>query len=289
MVETATATEAAFDAFAAAAYDPALYRHHGVDEGIAGLADCTDEVIARYHEQGYLTIQHVLTPEEIQAALAGLLDLIDGTRPEFRHIQFESGARALLPTMAADQKQDLVRKIFSFVDYEPRLRAVAEQPGILAVVRRILGEEPLLFEDKALIKPPKIGREKPWHQDHAYWNLPLNTRVVTVWIALDEATVENGCMEVIPGSHREGPVVHFRRRDWQICDTQVGVNRVVAAPVAPGGCLFFDSYLHHGTPANRSAQRRRALQFVYVPASAARISAAERLAVFGSEGKNVTC
>lgn len=289
MVDTASAAETAIDAFAAATYDPVLYRHHGVDEGIAELADCTDAKIARYHERGYLTIQHVLSPEEVEAALAGLLDLIDGRRPEFRHIQFESGARALLPTMAADQKQDLVRKIFSFVDYEPRLRAVAEQPGILAVVRRILGEEPVLFEDKALIKPPKIGREKPWHQDHAYWNLPLNTRVVTVWIALDPATIENGCMDVIPGSHQEGPVVHFRRRDWQICDTQVGVQRVVAAPVASGGCLFFDSYLHHGTPANHSAQRRRALQFVYVPASAARISAAERLAVFGSEGKNVTC
>ena len=65
--------------------------------------------------------------------------------------------------------------------------------------------------------------------------------------------------------------------------------RVAAAPLAPGGCLFFDSMLHHGTPANASPQRRRALQFVYVPASAVRITQAERLAVFGSEGKDVTC
>ena len=63
----------------------------------------------------------------------------------------------------------------------------------------------------------------------------------------------------------------------------------MAAPLAPGGCLFFDSLLQHGTPANSSSQRRRALQFVSVPASAARISQAERLAVFGGEGKGVTC
>ena len=55
----------------------------------------------------------------------------------------------------------------------------------------------------ALLKPPR-GREKPWHQDHAYFNLPLDTPIVGVWIALDEATPENGCMHVIPGSHREG-------------------------------------------------------------------------------------
>jgi phytanoyl-CoA hydroxylase len=63
----------------------------------------------------------------------------------------------------------------------------------------------------------------------------------------------------------------------------------VAAPVAPGGALFFDSFLHHGTPANTSLQRRRALQFVYVPASAARITQTERLAIFGGEGKGITC
>ncbi|HEY8743993.1 MAG TPA: phytanoyl-CoA dioxygenase family protein [Chloroflexota bacterium] len=213
----------------------------------------------------------------------------DGKHPDFRHIQFEAGARSRLGSLSVDEKQDAVRKIFRFVDDEPRLRAVAEHPAILAVVRRLLGAEPVLFEDKALIKPPRIGREKPWHQDHAYWNLPLDTPVVTVWIALDPATVANGCMLVIPGSNREGPVVHFNRRDWQICDTEVGVNRAVAAPLAPGGCLFFNSYLQHGTPANRSPQRRRALQFVYIPAGAARITQGERLAVFGSEGKDVTC
>jgi phytanoyl-CoA hydroxylase len=278
-----------FDEFAPAEYDAALYRPHGIATGIDGFASFGDEDVAAYEDQGFLIINNLLSPAEVQSALAGLLDVIDGTYPGFRHIQFEAKARQVLATLSADQKQDLVRKIFNFVDYEPRLKAIAEHPHILAVVRRLIGEEPALFENKALIKPPRIGREKPWHQDHAYWNLPLDAKVVTVWIALDPATIENGCLFVIPGSHREGPVVHFRRRDWQICDDHVAVARVVAAPLAPGGCLFFDSMLHHGTPANSSPLRRRALQFVYVPASAARISQAERLAVFGSEGKDVTC
>jgi phytanoyl-CoA hydroxylase len=84
-------------------------------------------------------------------------------------------------------------------------------------------------------------------------------------------------------------VVHFRRRDWQICDASVLLGRVAVAPLQPGGVLLFHSLLHHGTPANASPQRRRALQFVYVPASLGRISAAERLAIFGSEGKDVEC
>lgn len=281
--------EGRFDEFAAVSYDGGLYAQHGLAATFEAGDALTEEQLGAYEEHGFLAVEHLLSPDEVQSSLAGLLDLIDGQYPGFRHIQFEAGARAVLGGMAAEEKQDLVRKIFSFAAYEPRLKAIAEHPRLVDAARRLLGEEPLLFEDKALIKPPRIGREKPWHQDHAYWNLPLGTRAVTAWIALDAATVDNGCLFVIPGSHREGPVVHFRRRDWQICDTQVPTGRVVAAPLAPGGCLFFDSLLQHGTPANSSLQRRRALQFVYVPAGAARISQEQRLAVFGGDGKGVTC
>lgn len=283
------ADERAFDQFSGATYDAHLYRYHDLASGIVASSTFAEEHVAIYHEAGFLAIHNLLSPAEVQASIDGLLDLIDGRRAGFRHIQFEAEARSLIATLPKEKKQDLVRKIFNFVEYEPRLQAIAEHPRILEVVRKLIREEPVLFENKALLKPPQIGREKPWHQDHAYWNLPLGARVVTVWIALDPATTENGCLYVIPGSHREGPVVHFRRRDWQICDTGVQTTRIVAAPLPAGGCLFFDSMLHHGTPTNASPQRRRALQFVYVPASVARISQAERLAVFGSEGKDVTC
>jgi phytanoyl-CoA hydroxylase len=280
-----------FDEFAGEEYDLRLYESHGIAEGIRGyeaFAAAPARHVEAYREHGYLVVHDLLTAAEVQSSLAGLLDLIDGKRAGFRHVQFEGKARDRLG-MAADAKLDLVRKIFSFVEYEPRLREIAFHPTILAIVRHLIDAEPGIFEDKALIKPPRIGREKPWHQDHAYWNLPLAAKVCTVWIALDPATTANGCLYVIPGSHREGPVVHFRRRDWQICDDHVQTQRVVAAPLAPGGALFFDSMLHHGTPANDSPQRRRALQFVYTPERCARITQAERLAVFGSEGKDVTC
>lgn len=284
-----TLDDTRFDEFVGSGYDAKLYEEHGLARRFTADERLSEEQTAFYESHGFLALEHLLSAGEVQAALDGLLDLIDGRQPDFRHIQFETGARALLNGMAKEGKQDLVRKIFRFTAYEPRLKAVAEHPRLLAAARQLLGEEPVLFEDKALIKPPRIGREKPWHQDLAYWNLPLGTRIVTAWLALDPATLDNGCMYVIPGSHRDGPVVHFRRRDWQICDDQVATSRVVAAPLAPGGCLFFDSLLQHGTPANSSPQRRRALQFVYIPASAARISQEERLAVFGGEGKGVTC
>jgi phytanoyl-CoA hydroxylase len=284
-----TIPEGAFDDRSAADYDPALYVHQGIAETIDGWDAVTPEQEVRFHEQGFLAIENAFTPEEVQAALDGMLDLIAGKYPGYRGIQFEAGTRSLLPTLSPEQRQDIVRKVSRFTQWDARLHAMATHPKLLALSERLIGDKPGLFEDKALIKPPRIGREKPWHQDHAYWNLPLDAQVVTAWIALDAATVENGCLYVIPGSHREGPVVHFNRRDWQICDDQVQTHRAIAAPLKPGGVLLFNSYLQHGTPANDSPHRRRALQYVYVPSTAGRITPAERLAVFGSDGKNVEC
>src|SRR5688572_747247 len=278
-----------FDDFRGAGYDPHLYDHHDVATALDGWDALTDEAVALYEKQGFLAIDNAFTPDEVNAALDGMLDVIGGKYPGYKGIQFEAVARELLPTLSPEQKQDVVRKISHFTQWDARLHAIATHPKLLAACERLIGDKPGIFEDKALIKPPKIGREKPWHQDHAYWNLPLDAKVVTAWIALDHASLENGCLFVIPGSHREGPVVHFKRRDWQICDDQVQRERVVAAPLKPGGVLLFNSYLQHGTPANASPKRRRALQFVYIPSTIGRITPAERLAVFGSEGKDVQC
>jgi phytanoyl-CoA hydroxylase len=278
-----------FDEYAGGDYDPRLYRHTGIAEALQGWDAVTEEQIARFHEQGFLAIDGAFTQEEIDGALEGMLDLIEGKHRGYRGLQFEAGARALLPTTPREDKQDLVRKLSNFTQYDARLHAMATHPRVLSLVETLIGDKPGIFEDKALIKPPKIGREKPWHQDHAYWNLPLDAKVVTAWIALDEAGLDNGCLFVIPGSHREGPKVHFKRRDWQMCDDQVETHRVLAAPLKPGGILLFNSYLQHGTPANSSPKRRRALQYVYIPSTIGRITPAERLAVFGSEGKDVEC
>ncbi|MEZ4870327.1 MAG: phytanoyl-CoA dioxygenase family protein [Caldilineaceae bacterium] len=271
-------------------YPTGLYTYTGIATGVDGFASITDAHVAQFHAQGYLVVHNAFAPAEVQAGLEGLFSLIAGNNPGFKGLMFEKKAQDMdVDSLPPEERQDYVRKFMWFVDYEPRLQALASHPQLLGAVQRLIGEEPALFQDMALIKPPRIGREKPWHQDHAYFELSLTTTVVGVWIALDEATTENGCMVVYPGSHRAGPVVHFQRRDWQICDTHTREQEILAVPLKPGGCLLFHSLIHHGTPANVTTQRRRAVQFHYKPASALKTSKAERLAVFGAEGKDVTC
>ena len=96
-------------------------------------------------------------------------------------------------------------------------------------------------------------------------------------------------MHVLPGSHRRGPQLHFMRRDWQICDTDIAGQPQHFLPMDPGDLLLFDAKLAHGTPTNVTQEIRWAVQFHYVPAGALETSEAERLAAFDGEGKDVTC
>jgi phytanoyl-CoA hydroxylase len=259
------ATEAALDfSQEVPAHAPELYQPVGVVESIHTL-DAFDEIaLAQYHRDGFVAIEDAFTAQEVGDAKEALNDLIMGKIEGYNGIQYESKSRDLLPTLSLENRMDAVRRFWGFVDFDPRLGAMARNPKLMRIVEMIVGDMPVLFQNMALIKPPRIGVEKPWHQDQAYFDYPIGTRIVGVWIALDAATVENGCMRVLPGLHREGPL-------------------------RPGGLLLFDGLLPHGTPTNSSPNRRRAVQFHYLNQSAQKTSCEERLAIFGSEGKDVSC
>lgn len=261
-------------------------RHHATV--LAGIDAIGPAEMARYDTEGYLAVGSAVPGGLIADAHDGIMALL--LDPRGAGIEFEAWARDRLEHLDGDARLDAVRKFMEFVDHEERLRALASYPPLLTVVRRLLGSDDIaLFQDMALLKPPGGGREKPWHQDNAYFPIRPGSPIIGVWIALDNATPENGCMHVVPGSHRDGPVTHFQRRDWQICDTDVRASEDVVVPLPAGGVLFFHGLLHHGTPSNRTAVRRRAVQFHYVPAAVARISNDERMLIFGSEGKDVSC
>jgi ectoine hydroxylase-related dioxygenase (phytanoyl-CoA dioxygenase family) len=263
---------------------PELYDYRAVAQTIDSFESITEADLTDYREQGFIAVENAFTRQEIDDALAGLDDLIAGKIPEYKAIQFRADARERLNQLSFEERLDAVRRLLSFTEYESRLKAMALHPGLLKVVFNLLGAEPELFQSMALIKPPR-GREKPWHQDHAYFELEPQTPVVGVWIALDPAGIENGCMRVLPKWRRRGVITHFQIRDWQIRDEEMeGLqDQRIAVPLSPGGCLIFDSYLPHGTPSNFTETRRRAVQFHYCPKGSPRITNEERLAVFSQK------
>ena len=291
-VSTTSSVPAHTDDESGGDYPEDLYRFDHVATTVPAPDRFDDLQVQRYRDEGYLAVSSLLSQAEVDDTLDALAAVLADPGAAGA-VQYESWARAGIEELTPAERMDAVRKFMWFTGHEPRLHALAHSERIRSLVAQFAGmdgpQDMVLFQDMALLKPPGGGREKPWHQDNAYFTFEPGTPIVGVWIALDAATAANGCMHVRPGTHREGPVVHFRRRDWQICDTDVQPTRDVTVPLEPGGALFFDGLIHHGTPANRSDTRRRAVQFHYVPASVEHVSEERRLTIFGSEGKGVTC
>jgi phytanoyl-CoA hydroxylase len=244
-----------------------------------------------YQREGYLAMEGLLDADEIAAAKTALSDLIarDDLAAHGVGVQIEPYYRDGLVDERVIDPELRVRKVWLFAPVEPRLAVIAEHPKLMPVLDQLIGAGHRMIQDMALIKPPLHGSEKPWHQDTAYFDyLPLGG-IVGVWIALDEATVDNGCMQVIPGTHLEGPAPHFHERDCQIADERVQVSRAVVVPLRPGGALFFSGLLHHGTPPNLSGDRRRALQYHYAAATCRNMTIEEHAELFNEGGAYAGC
>ena len=297
-------------------HDPGLYAFERQDEGVPAAEAGLAATLERYREDGFLMVRGLLPEHEVLAARSELEAMARADRPGCAMIWYEGALRdhiALDPRrdreidgrhggvgFAAGQEADRlpaidpelrarhVRKFMGFVEQKAALGGLARQPDLMALVERLVGSEPVLFQDMALVKPAQ-GREKPWHQDHAFFNVALDTPIVGVWIPMGEVTPENGCMHLLAGGHKAGPRIHVKRRDWQICDTDVPTRGRVAVPMQVGDVLLFDGKIPHGTPINRTDDFRWAVQYHYRPAATVETDDAVRLAAFGSEGRNVTC
>lgn len=187
-----------------------------------------------------------------------------------------------------------MRKAMGFAKYSRPIRERAvEDPRLNSLVRALLGDADFeLYQDMALLKPPGGGREKPWHQDAAYFNLAADARVVGCWIALDAATPDNGCLVFERGGHARGELPHFPVRDYQLCDAEPRRD-VVACPLPPGGLVVFHGRVPHGTATNASPRPRNALQLHWVASATAALVPQDapggRVARFGGAARGLAC
>ena len=142
---------------------------------------------------------------------------------------------------------------------------VANHPPLLDMVEQLIGPDFLLWGMTFFGKPASTGKPIPWHQDGDYWPIrPLAN--ISVWIAMDECTVENGCLRYIPGSHkmkRVGRHVDTNQNEMllekALHPSEFQESRSRDLLLQAGQMALFDVFLVHGSNANRSPQRRAAL------------------------------
>jgi ectoine hydroxylase-related dioxygenase (phytanoyl-CoA dioxygenase family) len=144
---------------------------------------------------------------------------------------------------------------------------------ILDMVEDLIGSDIILWGCHMFCKTSGDGLEVPWHQDGHYWPIrPLAT--CTAWVALDFSTPENGAMRYIPASHKSHThYTHYTDNSNRLVLNQAlmpgQIDESLAKPVIlePGQISLHDVYLVHGSPANRSNQRRAGLAIRYMPAT----------------------
>lgn len=150
---------------------------------------------------------------------------------------------------------------------------LARHPGILDQVESVIGEDIVLWGCQLFCKPAADGMEVPWHQDGQYWPIrPLAT--CTVWIAIDDSVVENGCLRVVPGSHHGSQVYshHTDNRErltltQAVDDEHLQQSEPVDVVLEAGQMSLHDVYLIHGSNQNTSPRRRAGIAIRYMPGS----------------------
>lgn len=221
---------------------------------------------AHFRRDGHLIVEGLLADPEIVAARSNLTRLVTqadelGQHASGYHLDLE-------PSLAAGVDRELgIRKFRDLGQADQFFWDLVRAPAVVRRVAALYGDGCRMIQTMALVKPPEIGSAKDWHQDIPYFPLSETHTCVGVWIALDDATLENGCMQVIPGSHHLGPVAHVQGpTGWRLEPTLCAhlAPAVRALPMRAGSALFFDARLLHFTDSNRSRLRRRALQNHYV-------------------------
>jgi hypothetical protein len=200
--------------------------------------------VETFRREGYLVYQEPVLPADKFAALKTCFE----------------GLLSQLPGGEHPEAMDVPH----FVHHE--LLAWALDDAILDLVEPIIGPDIALFSTHFICKPKGNGKRVPWHEDSWYWKGLLDPmEVVTVWLAIDPSVRENGCMMVIPGTHRTGQKGFSNYRGVDLATNVfnaeiVQEHRTAGEPVyielQPNQCSLHDARIQHGSEPNTSSLRR---------------------------------
>ncbi|MBV7338921.1 phytanoyl-CoA dioxygenase family protein [Chloroflexi bacterium TSY] len=211
--------------------------------------------VNQYHQDGYLLVPELFTQQEVEAMLTAV----------------EEGGRVADSTKdTSDAGGKTARLAIWFELGNDIWTAISTHPRIVNNVRMLMGEEIAFFHGKVMLKEPHSGGAWEWHQDYGYWYNQgyAYPRMMSAFVALDPATRENGCLQVLHSSHLLG------RLDHTEVGSQTGaeierMRRIeemlerIYCEMSPGSVLFFHCNLLHGSAPNESDQSRRSFIICY--------------------------
>jgi ectoine hydroxylase-related dioxygenase (phytanoyl-CoA dioxygenase family) len=238
-----------------------------------------DDELAVYQRDGYLVRRDAFSADEVADVAAHGEALVEdlvrdrvGFRMNVGSYVFDTDLmRGVMIKWEGDS--DVVHGIEPFAHLSEPLDALGHDARLVDPMRSILGHEDVtLYTEKLNLKRPHHGGPNPWHQDYPYWvDASENAHeIATTIVYLDDATVDNGCTWVVPGSHRTG-VWKTRENTDPMGQNEIDPSaypgrEAVAVEVEAGSTVTFGSLLVHQSTPNTSGEGRRALLYSYQPA-----------------------
>jgi phytanoyl-CoA hydroxylase len=215
------------------------------------------EDAAFYQENGYILVKAVFNPTEVEQMREGVGRIIERAAKAKKDANHAWQGDYLPP----EQLKKLVLKGFHDVHYHDAafMRAMIH-PNMVSVLTKLIGENVHVHHSKMLVKPPENGAAFPMHQDYPYFPHEKHT-MTAASVHLDDANTENGCLHVIPGSHRQGPLPHVGSHYLNHKEYPISMGTPCVAEA--GDVLFFNYLTIHGSDCNRSQRTRRNVLFQY--------------------------
>jgi ectoine hydroxylase-related dioxygenase (phytanoyl-CoA dioxygenase family) len=232
--------------------DDAIDRHPWNRTFAPAVPDTTPTTVSEvarrsYADDGFVVVDRVLDEQE-RTELTAELDEMEASVDQFLGTQ-EGGRFHIAEQGAITFSPHAVLR-------SAAARAVARHPTLVGLCRDLLGPDVNLYWDQAVYKKTEKKRRFPWHQDNGYTFVEPQL-YLTCWLALTDATVDNGCPWVVPGGHRQGTLRHHwvDPIGWQCFEDPAGAR---AAPVPAGGAVVFSSVTPHMTGPNTTDDVRKA-------------------------------
>jgi ectoine hydroxylase-related dioxygenase (phytanoyl-CoA dioxygenase family) len=214
-----------------------------------------------YKEEGYLLVKGVFNRQEVEEMKDGIDRIIQRAAKANK----DENATWDGDYLPKEQLKKLVLKGFHNVHYHDSafLKTLAH-PYMVSVLKQIIGPNVQLHHSKMLVKPPENGAAFPMHQDHPYFPHEKHT-MLAASVHLDDSNEENGCLRVIPKSHKQGAIAHVGRHYLNHKEYPISIGTPCIAEA--GDVLFFNYLTIHGSDVNRSDKNRRNVLFQYRDAS----------------------
>ena len=213
----------------------------------------TADLVAQFKEEGYLILPNFFAADEVNAMLA-----------ELERFKREGlGRNVATDGVGETHSQSKINyQIIPLNDKSDLFRALPFAPKVTETVRQLIGDPVVRHLDQIFLKPPKMGAGTSWHQDNAYFRLADPRNGTGMWIALHDATVENGTLHVIPRSYAMD-FDHERDMgsDHHIMIKDADESTAVAAELKAGGCIFFNYGMAHCTRENKTDKERAGLAY----------------------------